>query len=113
MSITLRHPVTGRTKILPQGWSWGFFLGTGLFGIPFFLRGLPIPGAGMTVFSTFGLILALSSAGSTAAEHWVALAGLGLSVFFGMKANGMVIERHLKHGWVRSGSDWQDFDRSP
>lgn len=103
MRITLRHPATNEVKILPQGWSWSFFLGTGLFGIPFFMRGLPIPGAGVAVFSTIGLILTFSPAGSAAAEHWFALVGLGLSVFFGLKANGMVIERHLRHGWV-SGS---------
>lgn len=113
MSITLRHPATGQVKTLPQGWSWGFFLGTGLFGIPFFLRGLPLPGAGLSVFSTLGLILAFSPAGSAAAGHWLALIGLGLSVFFGLKANGMVVERHLRHGWVSGGAREAGFGAAP
>ena len=30
---------------------------------------------------------------------WMSLIGLGLAVFFGMKANQMAIDRYLSQGW--------------
>jgi hypothetical protein len=100
MSVSLRHPVTGEIKVQPEGWSWSVFFGSSLLGAPLFARGLFVWGAVMVVFNTTYLIVQfLPSDNAAALDTWMYLAAIGLSAFFGMKANGMAIERYLNHGW--------------
>jgi hypothetical protein len=113
MSVSLRHPVTGQIKVQPEGWSWSCFFG-GFIGGPLFTRGLHVWGAVMVVFDmTYLIIQFVPGAKATALENWMYLAWIGLSFFFGMRANAMAIDHHLNNGWefadqrlelLRSGS---------
>ncbi|HZT87629.1 MAG TPA: hypothetical protein VFA12_06645 [Stellaceae bacterium] len=100
MSIMLRHPGTGQTKAMPEGWSWSCFFGSMCLGAPLFARGLFEWGAVMVVFNTTYLIVQFiptDAAGTL--ENWMYVIGFGLCAFFGLKANAMALERHLNHGW--------------
>jgi hypothetical protein len=100
MSVALRHPVSGRVKILREGWSWGCFLGVGLLGLPLFSRGLALWGAVMVTVNTLALVLGFEATkGASALASWIGLATLGLNLFLGVKANDMAIRRYLSLGW--------------
>lgn len=100
MSVALRHPVSGRIKVLREGWSWGCFLGVGLLGLPLFSRGLAVWGAVMVTVNTVALVLGFESTKSAAAlANGVWVAALGLDLFLGLKANDMAIRRYLSLGW--------------
>lgn len=100
MSVVLRHPVSGQTRILREGWSWSCFFGIGLLGLPLFSRGLAIWGAVMVTVNAVALALTLESTKSAAElANWVWLATLGLDLFLGLKANDMAIRRYLNLGW--------------
>jgi hypothetical protein len=103
MSVALRHPVSGRTKILREGWSWGCFLGVGLLGLPLFSRGLALWGAVMVTVNTMALVALVlgfeSAKGASALANGIGFATLGLNLFLGFKANDMAIRRYLSLGW--------------
>lgn len=100
MNVALRDPRTGRSKVLPAGWSWRCFIGSFILGVPLFRLGLPLWGALMVAFNVVALVIALVPSGRAASlDGWVTVIGLGLSLFLGLKANEMVIGRHLTRGW--------------
>ena len=100
MSVSLRHPTTGEVKVQPEGWSWGCFLGSGILGLPLFRRGLTVWGAVMVVFNTVLLIAHYIPTDRAALVYRVmSVAGIGLCLFFGLKANRMAIDRYLDLGW--------------
>ncbi len=100
MSVVLRHPVSGQTKILREGWSWGCCLGVGLLGRPLFSRGLAIWGAVMVTVNAVALTLAFESTHSASTlAYWVWLITIGLDLYLGLKANDMAIRRYLSLGW--------------
>jgi hypothetical protein len=100
MTVTLRRAQTGEIKVLQEGWSWGCFLGSFFLGIPLYRRGLQVWGSAMVAFNVVALL-----AGQVATEEaatlygWMSVIGLGLCVFFGMRANQMAIERYQSLGW--------------
>src|SRR5579859_4772795 len=100
MSVLLRHPVSGQLKRLPQGWSWGCFLGIGLLGGPLFRRGLAVWGAVMVSVNMLALALyvAPGRAGNSLASL-LTLVALALDGFLGLKANEMAINRYRNLGW--------------
>jgi hypothetical protein len=100
MSVLLRHPASGRLKRLPQGWSWGCFLGVGLLGGPLFRRGLAVWGAVMVTVNVLALATSVTPSGDSSGLHsaFVILA-LGLDAFLGLKANEMAINRYRNLGW--------------
>ncbi len=101
MTVTLRHPRTGETKVLEEGWSWGCFLGCGFLGIPLFRRGLQDWGSVMVAFNIVAVIVEfVPTERALTLDTWLTIIGLGLCVFFGMKANQMAIERYRDLGWV-------------
>jgi hypothetical protein len=101
MTVTLRHPRTGETKVLDQGWSWGCFLGCGILGLPLFRRGLQVWGSAMVVFNIAALIVGLApSDRAMTLNVWMTVIWLGLCFFFGMRANQMAIDRYRDLGWV-------------
>lgn len=100
MSVVLRHPVSGQTRILREGWSWSCCFGIGLLGLPLFSRGLAIWGAVMVAVNAVALVLAFESTKSAAElANWVWFATIGLDLFLGLKANDMAIRRYLNLGW--------------
>jgi len=100
MTVTLRQPQTGEIKVLQQGWSWGCFLGSFILGIPLYRRGLQVWGSTMIAFNIVALLAGLvpTEEGATLYGR-MSVIGLGLGVFFGMRANQMAIERYLGLGW--------------
>jgi hypothetical protein len=100
MSVSLRHPLTGRIKVQPEGWSWGCFFASGVLGIPLFTRGLLVWGAAMVVFNaTYLIVQFIPTDGASALEGGMGIAAVCLSLFFGMRANAMAIDRLLGRGW--------------
>jgi hypothetical protein len=105
MSVTLRHPQTGEVKVLQEGWSWGCFLGCGILGLPLFRLGLQVWGSVMVAFNIVALIVALVPTGRAASlDGWLTVIWIGLSIFLGMKANRMAIDRYVSFGWEPAGS---------
>ncbi len=100
MTVTLRQPPTGEIKVLEEGWSWGCCLGSFILGLPLYRRGLQVWGSVMVAFNIVALVAGLVPTESAAALYgWMSLIGLGLGVFFGMKANQLAIDRYLSLGW--------------
>lgn len=100
MSVTLRHPDTGDIKVLREGWSWGCFLGSGILGLPLYRRGLQAWGSAMVAFNIVVLVVSLVPTERAAtADGWLSVVGIGLCIFFGMRANRMAIDRYLARGW--------------
>lgn len=100
MSVLLRHPVSGQSKVLQEGWSWGCFLGIGLLGGPLFRRGLAVWGAVMVSVNVAALALNLAPGRDSASlASLLTLVALALDAFLGLKANEMAINRYRNLGW--------------
>jgi hypothetical protein len=101
MGVSLRHPVTGEVKVQQEGWSWSCFLGSGIFGIPLFKRGLVVCGSAMLALDLITLIVGwVPTRAADSVYFWLSVVGFGASFFFGMKANDMATQRALDRGWV-------------
>jgi hypothetical protein len=101
MTVTLRHPGTGETRVLQQGWSWGCFLGCGFLGIPLYRRGLQVWGSAMVAFNIVALIVEFVPTEHAASlDLWMTVGYIALCAFFGMRANQMAIDRYRDLGWV-------------
>jgi len=100
MTVTLRHRPTGEIKVLQEGWSWGCFFGSFFLGIPLYRRGLQVWGSAMVVFNVIALLAGVVPTEQAATLYgWMSAIGLGLCIFFGMRANQMAIDRYLSLGW--------------
>ena len=100
----MRNPRTGETRILPEGWCWACFFGSGILGLPLYRRGLSVWGSLMVVFNLVVLVVAAVPTERAATLYdWLFAAGLGLCGFFGLRANRMAIDRHLAQGWEPAG----------
>lgn len=100
MSVTLRNPRTGDIKIVPEGWAWGCFIGSGILGLPLYRRGLHAWGSVMVVFNICATIIVLvPTARAATLDGWLTVIGVGLSVFFGLCANRMALDHYLALGW--------------
>jgi hypothetical protein len=100
MSVTLRHPATGQTKVLQEGWCWGCFFGSGILGLPLYRRGLQVWGSLMVTFNIVVLIVAMIPTQRAATLYlWLSVIGFGLCLFFGLQANQMALDRYLAQGW--------------
>ena len=111
MSVSLRNPVTGEVKVLQDGWSWACLFGSGALGLPLFKRGLTVWGSAMLVFDIVGLIVGWIPTGRAAGLYaWLTMIGIGASVFFAMKANGMAVQHALDTGWVFADRRREWFD---
>jgi hypothetical protein len=109
MSVSLRHPITGEIKVQPEGWSWSCFFGSGVLGLPLFRRGLYVWGATMLVFDITAFIVGwISTSSAEALYGWMSAIGLAGSMYFGLKANEMSINRALLDGWETTDRrrDW-------
>ena len=104
--VMLRHPVTGRMKVLQSGWSWSCFFGSNFLGLPLFMRGLAGWGAAMVVLNALTLELTLAPpTGASTLDSWLPITSLALSFFFGIRANAMAADRYLKNGWIVVGPE--------
>ncbi len=101
MTIALKHPQTGETKVLDEGWSWGCFFGVLILGLPLFRRGLQVWGAAVVAFNIAATIVAVVPTERAATLYgWMTAIGIGLAVFFGLRANAMAIEHYRDLGWL-------------
>lgn len=100
MSVTLRQPDTGQTKIMAEGWCWSCCLFCGVLGLPLYRRGLQVWGSAMVVFNIVALVVAFVPTERAATlDIWLTVIGVGLCLFFGARANRMAIDRYLDLGW--------------
>jgi hypothetical protein len=101
MSVALRQPQTGDIKVFDEGWSWGCCLGCSILGLPLYRRGLQAWGSAMVAFNIVVLVVAFVPTERAATLYgWLSAIGLGLCIFFGLRANRMAIDRYLDLGWV-------------
>ncbi len=100
MTVTLRQPRTGEVKVLQEGWSWGCFFGSFFLGVPLYRRGLQVWGSTMVAFNLVALLAGYVPTEEAATLYeWLSVIGLGLGVFFVMRANQMALDRYLSLGW--------------
>jgi hypothetical protein len=100
MSVRLRNPRTGAIKLVPEGWAWGCFFGSGILGLPLYRRGLPVWGSVMVVFNICAATIVLvPTARAATLDGWLTVIGIGLCLFFGARANRMALDHHLALGW--------------
>jgi hypothetical protein len=92
--VSLRNKTTGEIKKLKIGWSWTCLFWSGLLGIPLFVRGLNVWGAIMVAIWAVNWFIS-----DTAGTSVLALVGIGLAVFFAIKANAMAGKQYLERGW--------------
>ena len=71
MQVALRHPGTGKFKLVDTGWSWSIFLGAGFFGLPLYFRGLALWGTLMLVLWFVQLTVPLVAAANGATLEWL------------------------------------------
>lgn len=100
--VMLENPRTGDRKAVKVGWSWNFFLFSGLLGLPLFTSGLTHWGALIVVLWSLDLGLpfilpATAEPGPLVLAPAIAV-GL-LALYLGFKGNGMVANRHLQRGY--------------
>jgi hypothetical protein len=101
MSVSLRHPVTGEIRVLPEGWSWSCFFGAGFLGLPLFRRRLTVWGSAMLVFDVAAFVVGWVPTDRAATLYaWMSAIGIGASLFFGWRANAMAAEHARANGWV-------------
>jgi hypothetical protein len=111
MSIALKYPGTDAVKLVPEGWSWACFFGSGVLGIPLFKRGLIVWGSAMLVFDLATFIVGWTWTDAAVALHlWLSGIGVGASFFFGWKANDLAVQRAVAHGWEIADRRRQWFD---
>jgi hypothetical protein len=109
MTVILKHRGTGDIRVVEDGWSWSFFLGAGVFGLPLFFRGLPFWGAVMLVAWAARLaipFLGLADAGALETAHTILVTGL--SLFLGMRGNALSIAHYEACGYEREEKDSLD-----
>ncbi|HTT80092.1 MAG TPA: hypothetical protein VMF86_10470 [Stellaceae bacterium] len=100
MSVMLRNPRTGDTKIVPEGWCWSCCIGSGILGLPLYRRGLSMWGSVMVVFNICATVIVLvPTARAATLDTWLTVIGIGLSLFFGLRANRMALDHYLDLGW--------------
>ena len=101
MSVSLRNPLTGQIRHREEGWSWGCFLGSGFLGIPLYRRGLQVWGSVMVALDIVAFVPEfMPTERELIFDFWLTVVGLGFSIFLGMRANHMAIERYRDLGWV-------------
>ena len=99
MRVALKNRVTGQVKFQKIGWSWTCFFFSGLLGIPF-IRGLYAWGAIMTVlWAANWFVSILPSEQQVLALVSLGLLGIGLAIYFGIKANALAGLHYLEDGW--------------
>lgn len=94
MKVKFNNPRTGQIKSVKFGWNWGLFLSGGLVGVPLFLQGLSIWGAVMVSLWVIDFVIP-DGMGTVI----LAVIGIGLSIFLGLKGNEMIAKNYLKYGW--------------
>lgn len=110
MSVALRNPRTGDIKIVPQGWCWGCFFGSGILGLPLYRRGLQTCGSLMVVFNICAMLVAvMPTARAATLGTWLTVIGIGLCLFFGARANAMALDHYLALGWEYADSGRRRF----
>src|SRR6266851_8851130 len=71
---------------------------------PLYRRGLQVWGSAMVAFNVVALLAGQVPTEEAATLYgWMSVIGLGLCVFFGMRANQMAIERYQSLGWEFAG----------
>jgi hypothetical protein len=100
MKVALQNKPTGEIKLQKIGWSWTCFFGSGLLGIPLFVRGLNVWGTIMILLWTADLLVPLFMISfAFLLSIVVTCIEFGLSIFLGLKANSMAGKRYLETGW--------------
>lgn len=99
--VLFRHKATGRTRVVPRGWSWSLFLMSGFFGIPLFLRGLAVWGSIMCVVGALGVLAAIEPDGVMADRMslMVSVIYASVSLWLGLQGNAITAEHFRNTGW--------------
>lgn len=103
MVTTLVNKTSGEKKTIKVGWSWTCFFFSSWLGVPLFLRRLNVWGAFMCAlwFAQVAAAKLLSNDLETMMAEGVGfnLLILGVSIWFGLKANRMAFIQYLEAGW--------------
>ena len=97
--VPFKNPATGEVKTVKVGFSWVMFFFSPLFGLPFFMRGLPSLGARL-MLGTVGAPIFLGTIRSfTEGVTLAVVAALTSMVLFGFIGNKVTAQHYLKKGW--------------
>jgi hypothetical protein len=101
--LLLENPRTGVVKPFRLGFDWSLFLFSGLFGIPLFVRGLPVWGAvflGLWLID-LAIVFYAPIEWSLAAQAVVSVVFFALQLWLGFYGRDRILQRHLARGWRR------------
>jgi hypothetical protein len=103
MIVALVNQKSGEKKNIKVGWSWTCFFFSSWLGVPLFLRRLNVWGAFMCAlwFAHVAAVILLSNDSETMMAEGIGfnLLLLGISIWFGLKANRMAFVQYLESGW--------------
>ena len=105
MQVVMKNPKTGELKEVKVGWSWTLLFFSGFFGLPLFLRRLPIWGSVclilMLLVIVFSYIAETRGAEIAAAIYVLSyFVLLGIIIFLAIKGNELTANNYIEQGWV-------------
>lgn len=105
MQVVMKNPKTGELKEVKVGWSWTLLFFSGFFGLPLFLRRLPIWGSVCLILML--LVMVFSYIAETRGEEIAAaiyvlsyFVLLGIIIFLAIKGNELTAKNYIEQGWV-------------
>ena len=105
MQVVMKNPKTGELKEVKVGWSWTLLFFSGFYGLPLFLRRLPIWGSVCLILML--LVMVFSYIAETRGEEIAAaiyvlsyFVLLGIIIFLAIKGNELTAKNYIEQGWV-------------
>jgi hypothetical protein len=100
----------GDVKLVKVGWSWTCFLFGSFYGVPWYMRKLPIYGA---IGAAIGILNTLSyilwGDAFTSLDAILGIASICFCCFGGMKANELTIRNYFEKGYKFTNPESAEF----
>lgn len=105
MQVMIKNPKTGELKEVKVGWSWTLLFFSGFFGLPLFLRRLPIWGGVCLILMLLVMVFSYiaETRGNEIADAIYVLSYftlLGINIYLAIKGNELTAKNYIEQGWV-------------